>query len=264
MGANVALAQSVGWLDTESDWRVLHGAALVLGVRQNGRLIGQGAVGSYGNAGTVAKMIVAPDFQRQRLGSSILNALLLEAEQRSIAVLGLVATPLGRPLYEHTGFTAAGEVAVLTGTPTPMNSTSHAAPLANSGLAVCVDERWLSCARAPMLHARFRENIATASCSDPDGNIQGYAMATEQGPQAVVGPVMAGSEADARLLASSIFCAVSRPIRIDVPVQQRDFRKWLQGIGLHEQGIRVEMARGASQLPWQVPQRYALATQAWG
>ena len=56
---NVALSRSVGWQDTESDWRVLHAAATVFGVRRGGRLVGQVALGTYGAVGTVAKMVVA-------------------------------------------------------------------------------------------------------------------------------------------------------------------------------------------------------------
>ena len=101
---NVALARAVGWPDSASDWRILHEAAVVLGVRREGRLIGQGALGLYGAAGVIAKMIVAPDVQRQGVGLRLLDALLREAEDRAVGVVGLVATAAGRPLYERRGF----------------------------------------------------------------------------------------------------------------------------------------------------------------
>lgn len=96
--ANVALALEVGWPDDEADWRVVHEAAVVLGVRAEGRLIGQGALGAYeSGAGTIAKMIVLPSEQRRGIGAAILDALLDEAERRSLSKLGLVATPWGKP-----------------------------------------------------------------------------------------------------------------------------------------------------------------------
>ena len=52
-------------------------------------------------------------------------------------------------------------------------------------------------------------------------------------------------------------------MRLDVPGEQRGFRDWLQGLGLVEKGVHLEMSRGGA-LPWQVPQRFAQATQAWG
>ena len=61
----------------------------------------------------------------------------------------------------------------------------------------------------------------------------------------------------------SIFRAVAGPVRVDVPAQRSAFRAWLLGLGLVEKGVNVEMARGGA-LPWDVPQRFALATQAFG
>jgi hypothetical protein len=52
-------------------------------------------------------------------------------------------------------------------------------------------------------------------------------------------------------------------VRIDVPVEHVGFRSWLVTLGLQERAQRVEMAR-SKRVPWQVPQRFALATQAWG
>jgi len=52
-------------------------------------------------------------------------------------------------------------------------------------------------------------------------------------------------------------------VRLDVPGEQVEFRAWLTGLGLLEKGVHTEMARGGA-LPWQVPARFCLATQAWG
>ena len=85
---NVALAHEVGWPDDDADWRVIHEAALVLGARREGRLLAQGALGSYEpGAGTIAKMIVLPSLQRQGFGAAILDALLAEAELRTLTTL---------------------------------------------------------------------------------------------------------------------------------------------------------------------------------
>ena len=67
----------------------------------------------------------------------------------------------------------------------------------------------------------------------------------------------------ARALTMSIFRALGGPVRVDVPAEQSAFRAWLLGLGLVEKGVNVEMARGGV-LPWNTPQRLALATQAWG
>src|SRR5688500_17635957 len=103
---NVALSRSVGWPDVEGDWRVLHEAALVLGIRAESGLLARGALGDYGAAASIAKMEVAPQAQRRGIGARLLDALLTEAERRSIGVVGLVATPFGEPLYGSREFAA--------------------------------------------------------------------------------------------------------------------------------------------------------------
>jgi GNAT superfamily N-acetyltransferase len=261
---NVALARAVGWPDDEADWRVMHDAALVLGARRGGQWIGQGALGAYApHAGTIAKMVVAPSAQRQGVGAAILDALLVEAEFRSLSTLGLVATPSGQPLYASRGFSVSGEVAVFIGTAVLDRPAEPARAITDIEPAIAFERRFIACSRAAMLRGRHREASCSAIYRAPDGAVRGFAMATAKGPYVLVGPVIADGEELARALIRAIFSAHHGAVRIDVPTEQAALRAWLRGLGLPEQGIRPEMARGGK-LPWQVPERFALATQAWG
>jgi hypothetical protein len=78
-----------------------------------------------------------------------------------------------------------------------------------------------------------------------------------------VGPIFADCEQTARALTSELFRRATGPVRLDVPGEQRAFRGWLQGLGLVEKGLHLEMSRGGAP-PWCVPQRFGQATQAWG
>jgi len=260
--SNLTLSRSVGWQDVAAEWRVLHEAACVLGVRLGDRVIAQGAVGVYASAASIAKMVVAPEFQGQGLGGRVLDALVTEAERLDLKAIGLVATPAGEPLYRSRQFSAAGEIVVMTGTPLPAAVSSELEPLLDVEIAITLDRRFTACERAGMLGGRFREACAHAMLVQHGRS--GFALATAHGEHSVVGPVMAETEEAARVLVGGVFAAVGGPVRIDVPAEHQDFRRWLVGLGLKEQAVRVEMARGATNLPWQVPQRFALATQAWG
>jgi GNAT superfamily N-acetyltransferase len=61
------------------------------------RLLDDGAVYA-----TIWDMIVLPELQRRGIGDALLSRLLARAKGRSI--VALVATELGRPLYERHGF----------------------------------------------------------------------------------------------------------------------------------------------------------------
>jgi GNAT superfamily N-acetyltransferase len=261
---NVALSHAIGWPDVEGDWRVIHEAGVVVGEYRDGRLVGQGALGLYEGAGTIAKMVVAPDCQRQGIGRRILDRLMTEAAQREIAVLGLVATPAGRPLYESLAFEPAGDVVVYTGTPEIRLSPGQAAPLPDIDDAIRLDRLWLGCSRGAMLRGRWREAIATSSLTGSDGRITAYALATAQGTLSAIGPVVAERDDDACQMVRDVCLSVPGPVRIDVPAEQTAFRQWLSRVGMRETRVQTEFVRGAARLPWQAPQRYALASLAWG
>ncbi len=259
--ANVALSHSVGWKDVESEWRVLHQAAEVRGVRHAGRVVVQGALGDYGSGASLAKMIVAAEWQRRGLGARLLDGFLADADARGTPV-GLCATDLGRPLYASRQFEVTGELVIFTGVPNLGTvEGASAVALLDAERAVDLDRRFSGCDRSRMLRARFAEASAKVWLANGES---GFGLASVQGPGALVGPVLAETEQGARALASALFAATAGPVRIDVPIQHAAFRQWLQTLGLREQAVRVEMARGARRMPWQVPQRFALATQAWG
>jgi GNAT superfamily N-acetyltransferase len=259
--ANVELSRSVGWKDVESEWRVLHEAADVRGVRRAGGLVAQGVLGDYGSCATLAKMIVASELQRRGLGARLLDGFLTQANARGIPV-GLCATDQGRPLYESRQFVASGELMILFGTPKVGTVAGGAVvPLLDAENAVELDREFSGCDRSRMLRARFRE--ASARCWLSEGE-RGFGLCDVRADHALVGPILAETERGARRLALALFAAAPGPVRIDVPAEHNAFRQWLVGLGLHEHSQRVEMARGAPRMPWQCPQRFALATQAWG
>jgi GNAT superfamily N-acetyltransferase len=258
---DVALSRSVGWPDTEADWRVLHAGAHVMGIRQERRLVAHGALGDYGVAATLAKMVVAPGRQRRGLGAKLLDALLARADERGIPV-GLVATDLGQPLYRSRGFREAGQVAIFTGAVAPGTElgTVGVVPL-DAAAAIELDQRFCGCDRRRMLAARLAESRAGFELI---GGAAGFGMVTEQEPFSVVGPILAESEQGARALVRALLASTRGPFRIDVPFERASFRGWLAEVGLRERAVRLEMARGSARMPWQCRERYALATQAWG
>ena len=254
---NLELSSSVGWPDTDAEWRVIYQAALVLGIKREGQLIAQGALGLFEGVASIAKMVVAPSAQRRGLGAKVLDALLVEAERRSLVRVGLVATPAGRPLYQSRGFGTVGDVAILVGTPTLATEPPGCPSIQDLGQVLAIERRFTGSARTAMLRGRLQEASASAICAT------GFALATSQSLGSRLGPIFADSEETARALTQALMLRVSGPVRLDVPGEQQAFRGWLQGLGLIEKGLHSEMSRGGA-LPWHVRERFGQATQAWG
>jgi hypothetical protein len=110
----------------------------------------------------------------------------------------------------------------------------------------------------------LRARLAEASAAYALAGRPGFGVATRQGENALIGPILAENHDDARRLCRALLAAEARPARIDVPLEHVELRRWLVQLGLREMSVRVEMARGRARMPWQSPQRFALATQAWG
>jgi GNAT superfamily N-acetyltransferase len=262
--SNLALSESAGWKDTEGDWQVVHECGMVLGFRGVDGLIGQGVLGLFETAGTIAKLVIAKDLQHQGLGKKLLDALLTAAKKKHISTLGLVTPNPGRPFYESRGFVPMGDIVVFMGNPHLPLGHGHFGALEDIDSAIELDARWLNCKRGTMLRARERQAVATSAVNGADGQLKGYAMATQFGSHALVGPVIADHLETAQTLITGLAQELDDAIRIDVPAEQVGFRHWLRSIGLREQGTRLEMGLGEPALPWRVEQRFALATQAWG
>lgn len=254
---DVALSNAIGWPDTEAEWRVIHESAVVLGVRREGVLVGQGALGCFEGAGSVAKMVVAKDARGQGIGGAILDALLAEAKLRALPVVGLVATPLGQPLYEKRGFRALGEIVIMMGTASRAE-TPHVEPVTDAEQIIELETRFFGSSRASVLRGRLRDSCATALSKD------GFALATGQPAGARVGPILASDEAAARTLTAALFGSIRGPVRLDVPAEQVAYRSWLRSLGLIEKGTHIEMSLGEPQPAWCSRARFGLATQAWG
>jgi GNAT superfamily N-acetyltransferase len=237
----------------------LHAAAEVRGIRSGERIVAQGALGDYQTAATLAKMVVAEELRGQRWGARLLDGFLAEAERRGMPV-GLCATDQGRPLYASRGFEVSGELVILFGS--CAESAAPALPrLFDVEEAVRLDREFSKCDRSRMLRARFSE----ASCAfHIERGGRGFVLAAPQGDHTQIGPVLADSEGGAEQLMLAILAAVDGPVRIDVPSEHARLRRALVALGLREMSVRVEMAWGTARAPWQVPERYALVSQAWG
>ena len=219
--ANVELSRSVGWKDVESEWCVLHDAGDVRGMRCDGRVVAQGVLGDYGNAATLAKMVVASDWQRRGLGARLLDGFLAQADARGVPV-GLCATDLGRPLYASRTFEVSGELVILVGTPNLGTvEAGSVVPLLDAELAVELDRRFSGCDRGRMVRARFRE--ASHRLALGAGG-QGFGLVSAQGEGSLVGPILAETEEGARALARGLL-SIGGPVRIDVPAEHGPFRK---------------------------------------
>jgi GNAT superfamily N-acetyltransferase len=72
---------------------------------QEGRVVGTGVGSAHGRAGWVGVIFVAPDRRGGGVGRQMTRAVLDDLEARGCRTQVLIASPMGRPIYEREGFT---------------------------------------------------------------------------------------------------------------------------------------------------------------
>ncbi|SLK00309.1 hypothetical protein SAMN06295987_103264 [Novosphingobium mathurense] len=262
----VALSAALSWPHRLEDWRFACGLGHGLALRIGDRLIASACAWSYGDKfATVGSIIVDNQFQGQRLGSRIFDALMSTLGGRSVI---LVATLDGLELYRRRGFVTfdqncqyQGIAANLTEDRAsqgvePAEGTDLPAVLELDGAATAMTRRELI--------ARLIEAGDLRVLRGQDGRPHGFAITREFGRGHVIGPVVAESSDDARkLLADALSRLQGKFVRIDTSIGS-ELGAWLVTQGLAHVDTLNTMVRGDPPQPSGPARVYGLASQSLG
>src|SRR5687768_275719 len=101
-----ALSRPSGWNPRADDWELLLGRnprRFVAAVAREGRLVGTAGAASYdGDLAWVCMVLVDAGARGRGIGTRLMEEVL--GRVGDMAVVGLDATPLGRPVYAKLGF----------------------------------------------------------------------------------------------------------------------------------------------------------------
>ncbi len=252
--ALVALPTSVGWHDTDADWRTILRSGAVLGHRANGRVVSCGARFDYGATVSIGKMLVLPEWQGRGLGGAVLQALLDDRPNpNALPILG--ATPQGEQLHERRGFRRVDTIVKLLG-PAPHGP----ADTAEGGIddALRLDRAVFGADRERVLRARWAQ--AYRRIADPHS----FGLAVEQGALTVVGPLLA-SDADAAVdLFVRLAAGAPGEVRVDVPASQADLVDRFLASGFRVDDEPPLTTLGGETAPGDRQRLFALMAQAFG
>lgn len=254
------LAESRGWWREEHKWRLLFDVGTVYGIRDGGRLIATTILTRYGRtAAAISMVLVAADQERRGLGRRLMERALADAAGRTVF---LNATGYGRPLYERLGFAPVGttytHVGVLEGVEPP--DRTRPATAADLGAIEALDAQVTGCDRQRLLR-RLPAFASGLRVAERGGAITGYAGLWDNQGTAMVGPVVAADEDQARELIADLVAGTAGPVRLDL--ETPGLRRWADGHGADLRYTTTVMAYGADKLPgdrsrWYLPLMQAL------
>ncbi|KMO20179.1 GCN5 family acetyltransferase [Methylobacterium platani JCM 14648] len=235
----------MAWPYRIEDWDFALGLGRGFALERDGAVLGTAALFPCGEAhATVGMIIVAKAAQGRGYGTRLVRALLEAAGSRSIL---LNSTPEGRALYERHGFVPVGTLLQHQG---PYTAPAAAAPddrvramgPADRDAVLRLDRAATGLDRRPLVEALVAAGEGVVLLRD--GAPAGYAIARAFGRGHVIGPVVAGTEPEARRLIEAALAGLAgRFVRIDTAADT-GLSPWLAGIGLPRTGDALTMVRG--------------------
>lgn len=263
-----SLSVAVNWPHRPQDVDLLLGIGSGLIARDEiGRVLGAGMRIAYtGDRGMIGMMMTHPKLQSGGLGALILQALI---EASSGDVLRLNSTRQAWQLYRDAGFVDRATVVQYQGhvdAPPQANAEDPPRPATEADIAgvETLDRRAFGADRRAVL--KKLRDISDVIVLPGSGGIKGFAFCRMFGRGRLIGPLVAGTEADAiRLCAEFVQRYPGSFLRLDADMRHEALGDYLAGIGLKRYDKVFAMCRGEGFGPEDAPDlTYALASQAMG
>jgi len=243
------LKATVGWNQTEADWRRLIAAAPegCFIAELEGRPVGTASNCVFGQVGWTGMVLVDESVRRRGIGTRLMKHSLTYLDTNGARTARLDATPAGRPLYEKLGFQVEYGLVRMEGISPGGSRNPRVEPLKEAdfestfALDRCVkgtDRGWL-------LRRLHEEQPETAWVYRADGEIRGYAMSRPGTRAVLVGPALAlEAEAGRALLETALAHHAGEAVYLDIPTDNAEAMWWAKSRRLSVQRGLARMRRG--------------------
>lgn len=257
--ACVALAVGRGWEPAENKWQLIFELGEVFGVDDPaGGLAGAVALTRFGpGLAAIGKMLVAARHGRQGLGGRLMTHALGQLDGELPCLL---ATSLGRPLYERLGFRAVDSSVRYIGPFTPEQPGAASPgpavlpaprplirPAAGGDLPglAALDRLAFGADRSRLL-ARLPEAPGRLDVAVPPagGEVSGFAASWLSPETLTIGPIVADGLATATALVTGLADGSELPLRLEVPGRHPGLADWAAARGLTVRSESTLMVRG--------------------
>ncbi len=224
----------------------------------DGQVVGTGVATVNGTVGWVGMIFVDEALRGRGIGTALTEAVIAELETAGCASFALVATPLGRPIYERLGFRADMDYRVIAAAglglaPATLGPGSPGGPRLRSLVTddlpalLALDRAATGEDRAHLLLATLEPGAAVVAV-DPDGRVAGYEARTAWGGHPTIAPELADG---VRLLEHRrARTPAGVEARTALPEANRAGLTALEDLGWQDERGLVRMVRGAP-IQWQ-------------
>jgi GNAT superfamily N-acetyltransferase len=255
ISAGLGLCRAAHWNQTARDWEhfLTTSPDGTLVADQDGDVVGTVAMLPYGPFAWISMVLVEPTLRGQGIGTLLLHRGIALVPEGAVARLD--ATPAGEPLYRKIGFVgeygisrwyleADSRLAAPIREPKPLEDADWPAIRE-------MDVRVFGASRLGLLQRLAREAPEYAwLVVGNEARLTGYVFGRHGHVREHIGPLVASdAETAAALLAACVGSKENRPVFVDVPDAQLDWREMLSRAGFAIERRFLRMYRGKLSTP---------------
>lgn len=267
VSAGHALSRAAGWNQRAEDWtRLLSGNAgrFVAAVEPDGRVVGTAGAACYGqDLAWICMVLVDAAARGQGIGTRLMEEVL--GRVADVHVVGLDATPLGRPVYAKLGF-REGATFLRMGAAGGGGGAPHdpALELTAAGMdeVLALDREVFGADRSHVLG--WARDRAPAWCLREEGRVTAYSFARAGEHSWHIGPIVARTPAAATRLLATARSAVTGRVIVDVAAGDPSWIAGVTALGFTEQRPLLRMYRGTTPPPGRPALQFAIFGPEFG
>lgn len=266
------LSTAEGWNQTENDWRLLieNPENICLVGQIGNEVVGTTTAINYSNEEVwIGMVLVNREYRGLGIARSLLKAVCKKVE--SFKSVKLDATPAGREVYQQLGFKDEYFIVRMTNLSLKdlpkVASDAVAEPIQLQHICeiVALDAFTLGVNRQQLIEFLIREYPDKGWSLKRDNKLVGFVLGRDGNKYHHLGPVVAQTTADARILISKALESLNnQPAVVDVLRDKEDLISWLHSIGFIEQRHFIRMYKDENHFPGEIDKQYLICGPEFG
>ncbi|MBB6452560.1 putative N-acetyltransferase YhbS [Salirhabdus euzebyi] len=267
----IELSESVGWDYDEQEIGTVLSSGKVFGHKNTeGKIVSSAAIVPYDTRlASIGMVIVNEEYRGLSLGKKVTQKC-IDSVSKDTTVM-LIATEIGKPLYENMGFISVDYVhKFLCDNYVPSDCLNIKDVVIEEynendlSEIIKLDKDAFGDSRSHFLHNRIKQSEQCLVVKCTQGNIIGYGMSILGPSNLILGPIVANDSEKAGMILDRLAKKHSGKLRIDTPSGREDFILFLECAGFIKVNTPPIMILNSDQMPKRNHTLFGIAAQIFG